>query len=357
MVPRRHLPAAALLALLGCGDGSRPGDTGEPAEHSLAPEATGLDCSEDDVVGLAKRGGLRVGRSGTIIPLCSGELLLSDQGALEIQRLELRSGEVLEAWQLPAPPERMLHDRDEGLLIASHGSSVTAIDPEAGESWTHHLDAPILDITMGNNGTLFANIGDNYGLEIAVIDAREGIEGSYEVPVGGTFLAFDRTRDLLYAADAGWSPSDLIRLTWEGGGFGYQESIDGGTNGQGLALSPDGEHIAFPCGGGNGPGYLTYDFSAQDLERVLGAFDTGPYPRAAAFDADSARLAASNGDEALLFDVETHEQVDGFEMPWGSCDYGTVSQVGVSTGSRILFGYGDCGYEDSAGVLSWMVVD
>ncbi len=355
----------ALLALTACeknsgfNPGGSSGDTGNPGTHRLSPDATGLDCSEDDVVGLLERGKIHISPSGTIVPLCSGEVLIADRLANEIQLLDVRSGEVQQTWQVLDQPARVLHDPVARRLVVAYSSAtkISVFDLDDDDSRDHDLDQAVMDIALGPDDLIFAATGESWEVEIAVIDAEDGLERTQELEHRGNYLAFDRERDLLYVGEDDSSPSHLSRLSWDRNELILEENIDGGSHGKGLTLSPDGQHLAFPCTGGNGEGYEVYDFAAEDFQQVYGAWDTGPYPYAASFSSDGTRLAASEGNSALLFDVETHGLVDSYEMNWSTCAHTTVTQVELSRYGRILYAYADCGYDDEEGILNWKVLD
>jgi len=61
---------------------------------------------------------------------------------------------------------------------------------------------------------------------------------------------------------------------------------------------------SFACGAGNGSGYTIYDYRSADLSS-RSEWDTGSYPRSAAFSPDDSVLAALTG--ALRFSrVDSH---------------------------------------------------
>ncbi len=132
--------------------------------------------------------------------------------------------------------------------------------------------------------------------------------------------------------------------------MGLQQLGSAGGNGSDLAISPDGGHVAFPCGGGNGPGYTIFDFSSSDLTVTFGAWNTGPYPSAAAFSPDSAVLVASLGSAVKRFDAGTHALLDSHGLP--DCVPGMLSRVAVSPSGAIL--YAVCS-NDNAAHLYWFV--
>ena len=72
-------------------------------------------------------------------------------------------------------------------------------------------------------------------------------------------------------------------------------------NGQNICLSPDGQLVCLPSGGGNyGSGYGTFIYAVDKLTVPKFALTTGPYPRLVAFDAVDQSIYAENSDYQLM---------------------------------------------------------
>lgn len=127
-------------------------------------------------------------------------------------------------------------------------------------------------------------------------------------------------------------------------------------NGQDLAISPDGAHVAFACGGGNGPGYSIYDFSSTDMSYVYGEWVTGPYPASVAFDPTGAYIAATDTNNILLFDTATHVLLRTYPLDLSDCSYSGNVKVRFSRGGDMVFAYAACGFWNDSGKLFWVVL-
>ena len=127
---------------------------------------------------------------------------------------------------------------------------------------------------------------------------------------------------------------------------------DIGSNGQSLAISPDGTHVAYACGSGNGS-YDIWDFHPEDLES-RGEWNTGAYPRAATFSRDSTTVAATNGYMLQLYSVATHQSLGEWTPPLSGCDYDQLRTIALSPEADILFAYAHCGFESDRGQLVWL---
>ena len=126
-------------------------------------------------------------------------------------------------------------------------------------------------LETGDDGAYRATVGCN------------SIRGSYTLD--GDMLAFGGGAMTMMACP---DPLDrlerqLTAMLGEVTGFDTEgETLvlrDAGGNGQDLAVSADGAHLAFACGGGNGPGYSVFDFAPHDFLTTNGEWTTGAYPR------------------------------------------------------------------------------
>jgi len=122
-----------------------------------------------------------------------------------------------------------------------------------------------------------------------------------------SWVRFDPVTSHVVVGNRGSSPGSLATLEFDAatGTLGaVHQLFDAGSNCQDLMLSTDGVHIAFACVAGNGSGYTSYDYSSADLSS-RSEWDTGSYPRSAAFSPDDSVLAALTG--ALRFSrVDSH---------------------------------------------------
>ena len=76
-----------------------------------------------------------------------------------------------------------------------------------------------------------------------------------------------------------------------------------------ICLSPDGKHVALPCGGGNHTGlklhpevksYSTYVYPVNDLGKPAFALESGAYPHMVGFDPVGGNVFAQNSDHQLI---------------------------------------------------------
>jgi hypothetical protein len=226
------------------------------------------------------------------------------------------------------------------------------------------LTAAAGSIALGNNGRVFASLASSYWGPIGVIDGPAGVQMTTINGAGGTkfdrLIVYDRANDVLITGSEGLSPSSLTRFAYNATAQTLTELQylwDAGSNGQELVLSPDGLHLGFPDGAGNGsPGYTIFDFNPSNLTVSYGAWDTGAYPRAIAWNPDGTRVLATDGYALKLFNAATHAWIQTFTPNFTGCDYSQLSKTGVSKGGKIGYGFSNCGISDTSGKLFWVLL-
>jgi hypothetical protein len=73
-------------------------------------------------------------------------------------------------------------------------------------------------------------------------------------------------------------------------------ALTNGETGNSLAVSPDGHHVLFAAGGGNGDGYSVIDYDASNLTTIYGSYQTGAYPTGTTPSPSSSSSSLSSSD-------------------------------------------------------------
>lgn len=324
-------------------------------------------CTTDNVAGLAATGAIAVGPADDLVALCDGTVLIGDRRANEVVERHVTRG-VGRRFALSAAPGAMALDAAGGLLYVtlSAASSLARINLETGAVSTIALPGVARDVVVGNGGRAFALLGTaDAGMNpVVVIDGASGT-AARTIPLGSDgfgagFLGHDGPGNQLLVGVAGLSPSTLSRFAFDAdaGTLTLSQSTRAvGSNGQDLAVSPDGTRVAFACGGGNGVGYTIFDIDSRDLTMSRGEWNTGAYPRAAAFSLDGTRLLATNGGALVLFNAATHAEIVRQDPPSSpACSPDLDQRVAISRGGRLGFLYADCGTDEASGRLTWRVL-
>lgn len=157
-----------------------------------------------------------------------------------------------------------------------------------------------------------------YDADLTILDIESGAV-LLEDAVGGSSIAIDENSQMIFTGNSGLSPSTIRKYDIGNDNLQLVQTIQAGSNGRKINISPDGLHVVYPCGGGNGPGYTIYDYNSQDLNNVFGEWDVGTYPKNAAFSPDGSVLFGTNGsayDNFLyVMDAVTYQQIRKLEFP------------------------------------------
>jgi hypothetical protein len=335
-----------------------PGEGGEP-------KPIDANCDKDVIAGLASQGELEVGPSGDMVPLCSGLILLSDRTDHTVKLIDIGNGSVSKSYGLSAKPGKLALDSTKAVLYVTldSKSAIAKIDLATGTVTEIGINYPAIDVAVADDGNVFAIVQAGtawWERPIEIIDPLLGqvvtvFEPSSQAS-GAQLLAFDAVNGYLFTGDTGGSPSSLTRYIYHNGGLTEDEYLgNAGSNGQDLAVSPDGWHLAFACGGGNGSGYTVFDFAPANFNALNGAWDTGAYPSSVDFNATSTLLAALNYDELLVFDVSSKVLLHSYKPGLSGCDYSDLEKVRFSRGGAIVYGFSNCGFDNDSGRLVWSI--
>ena len=248
-------------------------------------------------------GNVSVPASNDIVPFCDGWVALAYAASPNIVITHLPTGVVQQSIGLAAPAFRLRYDTDNDLLYATlvGDSRLARVDLASGSVTYWTLDAPGLDVALGNCGEVFVSTRPASGpAEVLVLDAG-GSTLHAEPFTSAVWIAFDRGHNRLFAGVNGNSPSDLKAFNYDPAVHGltlYAEQRDPGSNGEQLIVSADGDRVVFVCGGGNVPAngpYYNNVFSSADLTTVLNSWYIGAYPSAASYTPAGGLLFQTNG--------------------------------------------------------------
>ncbi|MCI0638103.1 MAG: hypothetical protein L0Y72_02845 [Gemmataceae bacterium] len=194
---------------------------------------------------------------------------------------------------------------NQGLAVTVSGKQeVWLLDPDTLEvkkkmpaaTIKQAVSAPNLNVAYVTNGT-----------QLAILDLAKGklgaaIKGEYEnlavTPNGGYLLA---ASDKIFRYKI--AKSGAIKPEEAG------PAIAEGRRGSGLMLSPDGELVCLPTGGGNRTGlplhppaksYSTFIYPVKNLKKPDCVIEQGGYPEVVGFDPAAKLIYAQGGDFALM---------------------------------------------------------
>ncbi len=317
--------------------------------NTLVPVA----CSSDNTSGLASSGSVTLNPSNDFVPLCNGWVAYGDRTNNQIVIINVATGAVNQYFQLPGPPGRIGFDSSHSRLFATvdNMNVLAKVDLNTEQASLININGQAMFLAIGNGGLVFVDENTTSGGAIQVIDGGSGIvDMTYPNSYIG-FLAYDHVHDQLFLGSYGSSPSSLYRYGFNPTNFSLvlQQGRAWGTNGVNLTVSPDGDHVAFVCAGGNGYGYNVVDISTTDINTSYGIWSVSA--NAAGFSPDSRYLLATNGSNLSVFDVPTHILLQSFSMNQSVAN----QRAFFSPGGSILYNFDTYGIYNQSSVLNWQL--
>jgi hypothetical protein len=345
-------------------DSDATSSTGADMRSSGVPTAT---CTTDILPGAIASGTVSATNSIDLAPLCDGWVAMEDRSTNQLLIRNLITGSAQPPIQLTAAPGRLVSDGEHNLVYASLAPATGIAKVDLSTGLAHQIAGPAADmIALGNNGQVFGIESSQSKPRLHVFDgAAEKLLASLNLPTlfDGSLVVFDRFRNLVIIAARGGDSLDRFWFDSKSLTVGVQQSLTyAGNNGQDLAISPDGLHLAFSAGGGNGSGYSIKDYHTDNFNVVDGVWATGPYPTSAAFSPDGKYLVATDGERLLLFAAATHALVKSVpqDTTVSNCPYGTGARkrVAFSRGSKLAFMLtGACDFEGTSnGLITYTTV-
>jgi len=304
-----------------------------------------------------------------IVPLCDGWILYGDLTSSRIRAVNAVQGVIGNSYQLTAVPGEMAYDPTRGyLFVILEGASFLAkVDLNTGVVTNILLPAEGVHLAVASNGFLFVSLTENYtwpNETICYIDGTAGtVLGNVSIASynANAFLACNSAGTTLYVGAEGCSNCTTYQYAFNTATYTltqqYAASGTYTTNGQDLVLSPDGDHLAWVNGGGNGgsPVYTIFDLFASNINNSYGSWNTGAYPRSAGFSPDSANIGTTNGNDLQVFSVITHS---ASKPTWFNASAGGVpgppyniydmTRVRFSRGGGYVFGLDEPTYTTPA---------
>jgi hypothetical protein len=290
------------------------------------------------------------------VPLCNGWLLYGDRDGYRAVAREAASGRLGLSVPLAGSPRAFELDSEAKLLYValSPDAAVAVVDLVSGDVETIDLPASAQLLSLGNNGDLWLVIyygGHDYLFRLPGDGGP--LQGSWLV-TGIDWVLYNRARDEIITGGFG-SSNYLRRFAWNGASLVELETNHyPGSGGNDVALSPDGQHLAYACNSYAGEPATT-DWSTADVGVLLGVFQPGAPAEAVAFGPASGRVAIGTETALSIWDATSYTELDSLPLPW--CNSGLTAGAGISRGGGLMFAQQDCGYQHTASVFHWLRVD
>ena len=312
-------------------------------EETINVKVKGIEATKDDIdTSLISNGSLQGYDFDDYIPLSDGWIIVKDKTLNKVIFKNVLTGANGKEFLLNGDPNKMEYDFERELLLVSLKdiNMIARIDMKTGEITYISIDGSITEMTLGERGVAFVYIGKSSNSKVYVVDVvNKRVLNSLNVNESYySFMVYDKYGNNLILGVSGNSPSSLGRYSFNEVTYALelkQSSRDLGSNGQDLALSYDGKHVAFCCGSGNSK-YTIFDIDSSDITKEYGEWNTGAYPNSADFSLDNKYVVTSDGSKLKIFDVEAHTEISTVGTVAGNDD-----DVCFSRGGKIIYDFGE----------------
>src|SRR5437016_3227896 len=304
-----------------------------------------------------------------MIALCDGRLLAGNRKQNRVELYDVRAGSAVRTWLLNAAPEVLrLVPGSSTLLVVTNASSVARIDLASGQIGYIDAGGRPFDVAPGEPGEMivvkqaFPSLNTIEGDTMVVHGIASGAllaTNFLGASVRASLVRYDAAGKHVFTGDSYHSPAQLTRFNYMPATHAIsldQNSLDAGDYAHDLVLSPDRARIAYPVEGGI-PDVL--ELSPQSLAQN-GRWASGPFPRAADFRSDSAKLLIGsevnltyrNGIQ--LFDAATHQLERSWLLQHCEAAQAKMRRVRLSPSGSYAFALETCGsFEGDSARLSW----
>jgi len=260
-------------------------------------------CNSDTASGVTVVRTINPARS--FVPLCNGVILYGDRENAQIVEYNVITNSVLQTFPVQGTPGELSMDSTNGYLYCT----LDGADKIDRLNLNNGVVTGITTTDVGDylyasgNGLVFVCQGVWSSQTLTILNGpAASVLNTVSIPAVG-FPVFDSGTNTLYFGVYSFSPSALYSYSYNTSSYTITQSgynWDPGSNGEDLALSPDGNHLAFPEGSGNN-GYIIYDYSPTSITTSNGSWSTGAYPSSAGFSPDSQHVVATDGSDVFVF--------------------------------------------------------
>ena len=285
-----------------------------------------------------------------MVVLCDGWMLYAERTNNKLWLRNVIDGTAAQSFQLSSIPRDVALDQARGLVYVSYTNTqrLTRVDLGTGEVRNLWVGSTIESIAVSDEGVVFLK---GPGSTVRTLDGTTAdFIGTHSLP--GSAIDYNDATDRLITSSSNYFYDHAANaFTAQGPSAGWGS----GAGCERVYVSPDGNHAARPCGGGNGGGYSIYDFYSHNPSIVYGEWATGAYPAGASFSPNSKYALLTNVWDLQLFSVDTHALLASY--PGSTCPYHDLRKLGVSLDSRYLIGITHCGFNDETSDVTWKYHD
>gem|GEM_PF-6672785 len=307
-------------------------DHGQPDEPVVEDDVSGADVIVDDLIEdvdavqpddtfvIEGQYDREIDYAADMVLYDAQTMILSHTALGKLTFLSLRTLETLKELTISAPSDLVYEQSTNNIYTIIQGTTDLArINATTGDTTLLPIGIAMNRLALGPEGFLFIG-GDNgeHGMLLAYDLVSTTLAGTIQTTytTGDFFIAYDAHNDRVLTLQLGGSPAPFHRYAYDkfGKSFSKETELAECSNGRSIALTGDGQHAAFSCGGGNREGYTIVDYDPTDFTASTGEWLTDAYPGAGAFSPDDIYFFATNMDKLIQFTVVEHAQVDAWSM-------------------------------------------
>jgi hypothetical protein len=305
------------------------------------------------------------------IPLCHGWVLIGDSSANRLLERNVITGEVAGSYFFNTQPDQLtLDDESNTVYFSTH--------PETERLYKLDLNSGIITynritdgerqfsplwLVKGENGNLFSLLHDrsqgespaSNGLWLGLLDSNADPVVP-AVPLDSPVrLAYGNVQQRIFLttesnlATFDFSPQTNVVSLISG------TDIPVGSGCTDLAVSPNGNRLAYACPNGNNEmitPFAIHDLDPVDYHNPDGEWYLGASPVSATFSKEGDLLIATDGSELFFFDVVTHLLIEKYAIGKGAEE--TVKKVRLSRDGGLLMIFMTNELDSPNGKIYWM---
>jgi hypothetical protein len=307
------------------------------------------------------------------IPLCHGWVLIGDSSANRLLERNVITGEVAGSYFFNTQPDQLtLDDENNIVYFSTHPETerLYKLDLNSGTiTYNRIIDGERqfspLWLEMGENGNLFSLLHDrsqgespaSNGLWLGLLDSNADPVVP-AVPLDSPVrLAYDNVQQRIFlTTDSNLATFDFSPQT-NGVSLVSGTDIPVGSGCTDLAISPNGNRLAYACPNGNNEEvtpFAIHDLDPVDYHNPDGEWYLGAPPVSATFSKEGDMLIATDGSELFFFDVITHLLIEKYDI--GKSAEEVVKKVRLSRDGDLLMILMANELDSPNGKIYWMPI-
>jgi hypothetical protein len=361
---------------------STPTDTPTPTS-TPTPLPLTLPCSSDNTSsGFPASGTVTLsGLPLDFVPLCNGWILVGDPGNKQIDLMNVGDGAVSQKFTLSDAPGHMAFDPATSYLYVCLQSTCAlarvnvatgaVVNISLADAVNNPNNDPATLLSLTPDGKVFAELAESgsdvwWNQPLALVDGTNGSLikvylapgglSAYGIPQG--YVTYDSVRKQLIVSQLDQSPANIYTYPYNSASPSLNPTpsltYNTANNIQGVAMSPDGNHLGVMEGGVGIVDYNPASISATTQGTwASGGIYYGVGGLGGAFSPDSSLYLTATGGTIQVYNVSSHTLATSYNL--GLSVYQSIVWVGYSSGGHILYTLVNTNSPTSVDTIRWQV--